>query len=494
MSLIFQFQAHGVPVQEIVLDCPADNVTALKTGIRAETDSVMAGNMRLIRIAVILLVSIIVPVIAFAEEVPADMKENPPAEEQKEKSNASIDGSLETTGNFYTTHNQYYNSSKVEYRAYENVAFDVTFDPNWFFRFNSRVVYQTQKSGATGNWIFNFFYGYLDFSGEKFGFQLGRIQDFNNLSYLCFDGINLEGKIGGDERRLTLDLYGGFIVKDDYLEEYRNPWLLRSFNSTDYRNLFIRQRIGDYVAGLKAEFFVKDAVMVGAEYQIIFNHNALAEHYVSLNFETMFSKKIKLYGYGTLDLVEVRPSNTLFGVQINPIDLLSIVLEHEYYRPVFIKDSYFRTHFEPYGNQEASARLIFFVSKPLTIELKYGAVIYDSEPAIGNELSCNLEHTDIFKFALKIGADMIVGPEGNIITAQAMIRRRFFIFTVLAGGGAEFYNDRSLTAGLSTGYFATLGTDIELIRSLVLSAAGSIAGNEEYRYDLRGNLSLKFMF
>jgi len=450
--------------------------------------------MRLYLIVIVLLFGYSVPAITRAEEVHADAQENLPAEKQNEESQASIEGSVETAGNVYTAYNRYRNGTKVQYRVYENVSFDATFDQNWFFRFNSRFIYQTREGGATGNWAFNFYYGYLDFSGEKIGFQIGRIMDFNNLVYLCFDGLNLESTIKIGDHRLSLDLYGGFIVRDDYLDEYRNPWVLRSFNSTDYRNMFIRQRIGDYAAGCKAEFFAPKAGIFGVEYQLIFNRNAIAEHYASLNFDTMFSRVFKLYGYGTLDLVELRPSNTLFGVQIDPVDLLSLVVEHEYYRPVFIKDSYFWTYFEPFGNQEASATLIFFVTKSLSIDIKYGAVLYDGEPNIGNDVSCSLEHRDFFRFGVRIGAEMIIGPEGNIITCQAMIKRRIFVFDFLAGGGGEFYNEKSLTGGLSAGYFATLGVDVEIIKSLVLSVAGSLAGNKDYRYDTRGNISLKYLF
>jgi hypothetical protein len=406
----------------------------------------------------------------------------------------SIEGSLETTGNVYTSHDQYYNRTKIQYRAYENVAFDATFNEHWFFRFNSRAIYQTQKIGTIGNWILNFFYGYLDYDNDYFSLQAGRIMDFNNLVYVYFDGLNLESKIKLGEHKLTLDLYGGYIVKDDYLEEYRNPWILRSFNSTDIRNMFIVQRRGDYVAGFKAELFAKKAGVFGIDYQMIFNRAALAEHYVSLNFETMFSKFFKLYGYGTLDLVELLPSNTLAAVQINPVDLLSIVFEHEYYRPVFIKNSYFWVYFKPYGNQDVNAKIIFLISKLLSIDFRYGVILYEATPDPGNQVSINLEHRDILKFGMKINTDLIVGPEGNLITLQVALKRHILFLDLLAGGGVEFYNDKSIASGLATGYFATVGTDIEIIKSVILSATGEFSSNQEYRYHVRGNISLKYIF
>jgi len=451
--------------------------------------------MPLFRIAALALAVAVIPFAVRAAEEPAGVvKETPAAEEKKEESKASIEGSLETTGNFYTSHNEYYNRTRTEYRVYENVAFDAAFNENWSFHFNSRAAYQTQKGGSQGNWLFNFFYGYLDFDSEKFAAQLGRIMDFENLVYLYFDGLNLEAKIPAGEHRVTLDLYGGLVVKDDYVEEYRNPWSLRAFNSTDYRNLFITQRRGDYVAGFKAEFMAKDIGIFGAEYQILFNGGRLAEHYASINFETMFSKKVRLYGYGTLDLVELLPANTLAAVQVNPAEILSIVLEHEYYRPVFIKDSYFRAYFEPYGNQQASLRFIVMPSKLLSIDLKYGAILYDAATEVGNEVSVALEHRDIRKFGLRFNAEAILGPEGNLITVQAMVKRRVFVFDLMAGGGAQFYNDTSITKKLSPGYFATIGSDITIIRSLVLSATGEFSSNEDYPYLFRGNLSLKYLF
>lgn len=406
----------------------------------------------------------------------------------------TIEGSLETNGSAYTTHDYYFNRTKIHYRAYENVAFDATFNENWFFRFNGRAVYQTQKTGTIGNWILNFFYGYLDYSSDIFSLQLGRIMDFNNLVYVYFDGLNLEGKIKLGEHKLTLDLYGGYIVKDDYMEEYRNPWILRSFNSTDVRNMFIAQRRGDYVAGFKAELFAKNAGIFGIDYQLIFNRAALAEHYASLNFETMFSKIVKLYGYGTLDLVELLPSNTLAALQINPVDLLSIVIEHEYYRPVFLKNTYFWVYFKPYGNQDVNAKLIFLISKLLTVDFKYGVILYEATSIPGNQVSFNLEHRDLWKFGMKINTDLIIGPEGNLITLQAVLKRHILLFYLLAGGGVEFYSDKSITSGLAAGYFATLGADIEIIKSIILSVMGEFSSNQEYRYNVRGNASLKYIF
>ncbi len=455
----------------------------------------MARCLRLIRIGLVLFFASIIPVMAYAADAaPQEKMEKPSGEAPKEESKASIAGSLETTGNFYTSYNEYYNRTRTEYRVYENVAFDATFTENWLLHFNSRVAYQSQKGGDVDNWLLNFYYGYLEYSSEKFSAQLGRIMDFDNLVYVYFDGLNLEGNIPIGDYRLTLDLYGGMIVKDDYLEYYRNPWTIRTFNSIDYRNMFIKQRIGDYIVGLKADFMGKNIGVFGVDYQLVLNGNSLAEHYASLNYESMFSKKIKLYGYCTVDLVGVMPSNLLTAAQINPLDLLSIVIEYEYYQPVFIKGSYFQANFETYGNQEASARLIFFISKLFTFDMKYGAIIYEGAGELGNEVSLNLEHRDLARFGLRCNYDMIIGPEGNLITLQAIVTRRIFIFDFLCGAGVQFYNDGKISDTLSPGYFGMIGADIRIIKSLVLSATGDIARNEEYAYNLRGNLSLKYFF
>ena len=286
-----------------------------------------------------------------------------------------IEGTLETAGYVYSPRPyDFAGSASTQYRIYENVSFDAAFNESWGFHFNSRFGYQSQKREAPDNWLLNFYYGYVEYDSDRFNFQFGRIMDFANLVYLYFDGARAEGKVKIGENRLNLGFYGGVIVRDDYLEEYGNPYVLRTFNSADYRSLFIRQRLGDYVAGASVSIHAPKAGIFGVDYQVVLNRNALAEHYASFNFETMFSKKIRLYGYGTLDLVALLPSNTLAAVQIDPVDAFSLVVAHEYYRPVFLKNSYFWSYFEPYGNQEASATFIFPISKPLVLDARYGVI------------------------------------------------------------------------------------------------------------------------
>jgi hypothetical protein len=407
----------------------------------------------------------------------------------------TIEGTLETGGYVYTPRPyDFAGTGATQYRIYENVSFDATFNSNWSFHFNSRFGYQSQNREAPNGVILNFYYGYVEYDSDRFDFQFGRIMDFTNLVYLYFDGARVQGKGKVGNNKLTLDVYGGMIVRDDYLEEYGNPYVLRTFNSTDYRSLFISQRLGDYVAGASFTLQAPKAAIFGADYQIVFNRNALAEHYASLNLETVFSKKFKLYGYGTLDLVALLPSNTLAAIQIDPVDAFSLILSHEYYRPVFLRNSYFWTYFKPYGNQDVSATFIFPISKPLTLDLKYGAIFYDSTTEVGQELAASIENRNINRFGVKAEANFITGPEGNLVTLQLMLRRRIVMVGLVAGGGIEFYNDKKLTDGYSRGYFATLGADIEIVKQVILALNGECSGNQQTRYDIRGTFSLKYSF
>jgi hypothetical protein len=120
--------------------------------------------------------------------------------------------------------------------------------------------------------------------------------------------------------------------------------------------------------------------------------------------------------------------------------------------------------------------------------------MYEAVSAVGNELSASLEHRDIWKFGMKLNMDLIAGPEGNLITLQMVLKRRILFFDLLAGGGVEFYNDKGLTSGLDRGYFATLGADLEIVKPVILSATGEFSSNKEYRYNFRGNASLKYLF
>ena len=410
-------------------------------------------------------------------------------------SEPTIEGTLDTGGYVYTPRPyDFTGSGATQYRIYENVSFDATFNESWSFHFNTRFGYQSLNRESQNSVILNFYYGYAEYSSEKLDFQFGRIMDFTNLVYLYFDGAKLEGKLKAGDNKITLGCYGGVIVKDDYLEQYGNPYVLRTFNSTDYRNLFITQRLGDYVAGVNLSLYAPKAVIFGADYQIVLNHNALAEHYASLNIETAFSKKVKLYGYGTMDLVELLPSSTLAAIQIDPVDAFSLVVAHEYYRPVFLKNSYFWTFFDPFGNQDVSATFIFPITRTLTLDAKYAAIFYDSTSEVGQELNASIEQRNINRWGVKAEANFITGPDGNLATFQLMLRRRILMVGLNAGGGIEFYNSGKLTDGYAKGYFATLGADIEIVKRVILALSGECSGSKDTRFDVRGTFSLKYNF
>ena len=73
-----------------------------------------------------------------------------------------------------------------------------------------------------------------------------------------------------------------------------------------------------------------------------------------------------------------------------------------------------------------------------------------------------------------------------------------------------FYNDENLSHTFETnyfsknyneikdnfnkGYFATLGADMNILKNLIFSATGEYYNNPKYYYDLRGILSLEYLF
>jgi hypothetical protein len=53
------------------------------------------------------------------------------------------------------------------------------------------------------------------------------------------------------------------------------------YTSTEFRQLYSDQRIGDYICGFKANFFFDKIGIFGCQYQAVFNENSLAEHYAT---------------------------------------------------------------------------------------------------------------------------------------------------------------------------------------------------------------------
>jgi hypothetical protein len=402
-----------------------------------------------------------------------------------------VSGLFDTTVYSYSTENEDLSGTESSYRIHEGIILDIDFSEKFGFHTNNRITYRTNELEDSEQLDLNLYYGYLDYQMGTTALQIGRIMDVNNLVFTCYDGARVQHGFTFSKHRFTVDLYGGLMVNDDYLEDEKYPY---GFNSFDYRNLLIEQRQGDYIGGAKANVLARGIGIFSIDYQMIYNDSALAEQYVSCDFDTLFSKRIKFYGYGTFDLIEPSPSNTLVASRIQVIDSLSVILEHEYYRPVYIKDSYFWSYFKPYGSQEVSAMLIYTITQAIIVDMRYGKILYDGDDETGDEISGSFEHRGLYDFSIKATAEYITGPEGDRITAQMFLRRRIFKLDALAGGGVVYYNEDELAESFDRAYFAILGADMKALDNVILSATGEYYSNPNYTYDLRGLFSAKYLF
>jgi hypothetical protein len=401
-----------------------------------------------------------------------------------------VSGLLDTTVYTYSTENEDLSGTESSYRMHEGIILDLDFSDKFSFHTNNRITYRTNDLEDSEQLDLNLYYGYLDYQMDRTILQVGRIMDVNNLIFTCYDGTCVQHGFSFSKYRFTVDLYGGLMVNDDYLEDEKYPY---GFNSFDYRNLFIEQRQGDYIGGAKANVIARGIGIFSVDYQMIYNDSALAEQYVSCDFDTLFSKRIKFYGYGTFDLIEPSPSNTLVASRIQIVDSLSVILEHEYYRPVYIKDSYFWSYFKPYGSQELSALLVYAITQAMIVDVRYGKILYDGDEETGDEISASFEHRGFYELSMKATTEYITGPEGDRITAQVFLKRRIFKLDALAGGGVVNYNEGEPDS-FTTAYFAMVGADMKALENVVLSATGEYYNNPEYTYDLRGLFSVKYLF
>lgn len=431
----------------------------------------------------------------------------------------NINGSLDTTVYIYSSENEDFTGTETKSKISETLFLNADLYKNLSFHTNNRFNYWTAENDNPDRYEINLYYGYVDYAPlENFNTQLGRIMDLNSLMYSIYDGANFEFLFNIFDTKLTLDIYGGLVVNDDYLEnddpygnnsfDYRN--IFNFDKVSNYRDLLMKERKGDYICGTKADFLLKNIGIFAVEYQSTYNQYDLAEQYVSLDFDTLFSKKIVLYGYGVIDLIDKKPSNTLAAAQYNYSDFLSVILEHEYFRPVYIKDSYFWSYFEPYGYQQASGTFIFNISKLLKVDIKYGKIIYDAESKTGDEYSANITHRNIYGFTVNLNGDYYTGPEGDQILSEATLNKRISIFDLFAGGGIIYYSDKNLSHTLDTdyfsknyreiknsfndGYYGSLEAEMNILKNLIFSATGEYYNNPKYYYDLRGILSLKYIF
>ncbi|MFC1670283.1 hypothetical protein ACFL20_07800 [Spirochaetota bacterium] len=379
-------------------------------------------------------------------------------------------------------------------QVHEWILFDLNIMKDFSFHLNNRFTYIHENSDTQEDWNLNLYYIYLEymFLNKHLTVQLGRIMEVSNMFYLFYDGASVDYKFNMLGHKFSAKLYGGVIVNDDYIEEDNKLYSLSSF---DYRNLFKGQRSGDYVVGAKTNYFIKKIANFGLDYQVIMNESELAEHYLSVDFDTVFSKKVKVFGYGTFDLIEGTPSNALLASRLNLFKSMLILVQYEYFRPVFIKDSYFWTYFLPYGNHELSATLIYFITKNIIADAKYGRIIYDSKDAEGgNHLSAGIEHKDLYKFGLKFNFAYMNGAEGDRINLQLTATRKISIVKLLLGGGTVFYKDDFEKDEFKNAFFIFLGADSRVLKSLILSVTGEYYKAPYTDYDLRGIFSVKYLF
>jgi len=407
------------------------------------------------------------------------------------RSEIKFSGVSDTSAYMYPTENEDLTGTETNWRFQQGVLFDVEFTDTFGFHLNSRLIYRTNEYENPEQLAFNCYYGYFQYAfTEKLVMQMGRIMDAGNLALTYFDGANLEYGLSMFKQDFTFNLYGGMLVNDDYLDEDS----IAGFNSFDFKNFFIKQRAGDYTAGMKTNCHIKDIAFVGVDYQTLFNGGSLVEQYISLDFDTLFSKKIRFYGYGTFDLIEGLPSNTLAATQINAVDKLSVIIEHEYYRPVYPRDSYFWNYFIPYGNQEISCMMVYSLTEYVTADIRYGIILYEAEGTPGHEVSAGFEHGSLYNTRIKVNGEYIFGPEGDKITLMTVLNRRFFIIDAIAGGGIVFYQDGEGGDTYDAGIYGMGGAEASIIRDLLLSVTMEYYHNPKYNYDLRGIFSLKYFF
>lgn len=420
-----------------------------------------------------------------------------------------VSGSIDATATVYKSEKSSIYRTGLFWKGFGSLNLDVDFNENVALHTNGRISYRSNKAESPKQWNYDLYYLYVDARlSQGIGIQAGRILDIKNLQYTYYDGIDLQytNKIS-DKFTFTIDGYGGMIVKSDYIDkedknkDFINPtvnYLLskrKYVNAHDVTNIVNKQRAGDYVAGAKVTFLANEVGIFNVDYQALLNNSKLAEHYVSLDFDTFFSKIVQIYGNGTFDIIGKMPSKTLVAVKITPIKLVSIVAEHEYYRPVFMKDSFWNTHFQKYASHEATARLIFSISDTMSADLKYGRIFFPGPGKQGNEVGANFEHRDLAKFGLKAGVDYINGPEGDRLTASATLTRRFKMLDFLVGGGITLVGeDQVYFNGFRPAPFATLGLDIIPCKGVIISANGEYSMDNKYLYNLKGLFSVKYLF
>ncbi len=410
---------------------------------------------------------------------------------------SNYSGSLETAAYTYSTMKKDLSGTETNYRLYENVLFDFKFNDRVSFSTNNRVIYRGLETRKDANedpqrLDLNNYYTYFDFKiSDSFSSQVGRIMDVNNLVFSYYDGINVIYKKKFGEYRLGLNIYGGLLVDDDYLEDDNRVY---GYNSFDVRNFYIEQRKGDYISGAKLNLASNKIGVFTLDYQTTMNDKAMAENYVSIDFDTMFSKLFKAYGYGTYDIVDKKLSNGLGGMRLSPGNLISLSAEYQYYRPVFIKDSFFWVYFTPYGHHAVTGSLLLFFTPIITFDVKYSRLIFEGANETGDEFSASLEDRSILGFGILITGSGLKSPLGDKYTGLCTIKRRFFnILDISVGGGAVYFDETPESTILSKAYVGRAGIGLRM-GNLIISGDAEYFNNPKYKYDTRAIVSAKFIF
>ncbi|MDH5716598.1 MAG: hypothetical protein OEZ22_03055 [Spirochaetia bacterium] len=373
------------------------------------------------------------------------------------------------------------------------------------FHTNNRVSYTTEKNGEIDQFYYEMFYTYFDRKDGKLHWQAGRIFNVNSFSMNNYDGFNISYNIIDD---LTLGVFAGFIVKDDYVESLDKE---QRFNSFDYRNFFIDERGGDIIEGFRANYASKVFGTYQLEYQASQNFYRLVEHYVSIDADTpLFYNIFQFYGYGLFDLEAGLPAGAIAGFNIMPLDYLYFDLEYEYYRPVFLSDSFWAL-FETFSSHEGRLKTTGKINSYFYVSLAYGALIFpkpdqkkstgeqhtitQEAESMGHSVELSVKHYNFYKFGFNFLTEYLKSPLGDNLKTMFEVNRDFNYVKIILGGGAIFYqaeyNDPIFS---KKGFFGTLGAERTFFKSLNLNGYMEFYNNFKYDFDLRGIVSITYNF
>ncbi|MDH5719205.1 MAG: hypothetical protein OEZ13_01160 [Spirochaetia bacterium] len=359
------------------------------------------------------------------------------------------------------------------------------------FHTNNKISYRTEKNGMLEQFYYNLYYAYFDRKEDKLHWQAGRIFSINSFSLTHYDGLNIEYEI---LKNLTIGAYGGFIVHDDYIENVEEK---KRYNSFDYRTIFLDERGGDNIEGARVSYIDSEYGGYQLDYQIVQDSGKIAEHYISSNIDTtVFLNMFQFYSYVLFDFEEMLPASALSGLKILPENYLVFILEHEYYRPVFLSDSFWAKTFDPYDTNEGRFKTVTMIDDYFNISLSYGAIFYQVEkkkPAHSVQLLLN--HYNLSKFNLKFLTEYVNSVLGDQLKSQFQLMRDFDYVIASFGGGMIFYQEDIDKKPLSSkGFFLDLGLKRKLYKVVELSLFAEAYNNFKYDFDLRGIFAVKYKF